>query len=323
MRLLPRVELLKIMKKLVIHIGYPKTGTTALQKHIFTSLSFTGYLGLYDRYRKKYALNEDFVNDVFSLSHSAFLFKYKKTFLGEKELGDFSSYILSEENFITNAMLPSYDRCNYNRITQDLNTTLLNLQCLFKGFDIKILLTIRNQVDLIPSFYAQHFYKRFKGNIRLNKYSKFVKYVCSNDELGCLFDYSHIVSLSEKIFGKNNVNVCVFEEMKSRPSTFVSRLSSILEEDINFNEIPRENIRKMKNGFKADNPYNLYDISNKLFRKPVSKRLSSIRVPDSLVLPTIENTAELLSEIETRFKESNKYISCSKGLDLYKLGYLI
>lgn len=41
-----KAELMK--KKMIIHLGFPKTGTSYLQKNIFTRLDGVNYLGRWD-----------------------------------------------------------------------------------------------------------------------------------------------------------------------------------------------------------------------------------------------------------------------------------
>lgn len=303
--------------RVLIHIGYPKTGTTSLQKHIFSSFRGVCYLGLYDRHGELYKFNESAIESIYTESSFSF----------DKKIDDFhkldqSNYIFSEENLLTECMIPSRSRKGYERRTQDINVVLSNLKAFFSCADIEILMTIRRQKEIIPSFYAQHYHKRFKSIKATSTASAYISEVLKGGGIAAHYNYNSVYEAAINCFGVGNVTVIPMEMISTDSKKFIDKIGAVLGADSSLRKIPFENVRKGKGVYKVDDIYNMEAIFNKAFKCRVSSAfLRSIRLP-KLMFPTEFRVSEkLLSKIDAEFSTSNKILSKKIDIDLHEYEY--
>ena len=124
------------------------------------------------------------------------------------------------------------------------------------GLSIKILVVIRNQAELIYSQYVEEY------KLKLNKsvdiiYNKDGDIDLSGMEI---YDYSIYLSELEKTFGKKNITVCLFEDLKNNKSKFSEQISPLLQYDSNL-------INTLLQKF----PFNKKDRNNEGYLTAVSK----------------------------------------------------
>ena len=149
------------MKKIIFHIGYPKTGTTTLKKIIDNF------------YTNWFYLNKEESDNIIQkklryLSDSLFLHNKSnklELFINEilincKNL-DFDYFFLSIEDILT-----------FEDVEKRINLIFLFkiISKLEKHLNIEILITIRNQADMLESNFAynyHNYFKKFDGNINL------------------------------------------------------------------------------------------------------------------------------------------------------------
>ena len=76
------------MRKLYLHIGYPKTGTTSLQQHVFPKLKTVRYLGKYDPYGNDITDYQNFIGALWFSKDEALLLHFKKMieFIGNRPI---------------------------------------------------------------------------------------------------------------------------------------------------------------------------------------------------------------------------------------------
>ncbi len=138
------------MKKLFIHIGFPRTGTTTLQLHLFPNHPQINYLGRRPRVQPKITL----IELVCNLNDNDFDQSYEEllSMCSDFRLDDNKTNILSSEFIISFAT-------HYNNGLDKNHTvcrTLKRLERLFKdiNIDVEFFCSIRNQSTIIPSFYV-------------------------------------------------------------------------------------------------------------------------------------------------------------------------
>jgi hypothetical protein len=87
--------------------------------------------------------------------------------------------------------------------------------------DAQVIVVVRNQIDLITSFYAECLKGGFFGNL-----DSFLEYHYWNRVNGLLpsLEYSKIIDAYVGLFGKENVHVLLFEDLRRDPQAFCDDL---------------------------------------------------------------------------------------------------
>jgi hypothetical protein len=201
-------------KKIFLHVGLHKTGTTFLQNHVFTKLDPQEVCYnptpvkaiIKDLYRKN--LQEDYWE-----THIEAI---------EKELKQIPQPII----FISYEILSGTPWNNYEDFT-------LMADFLAKAFpNPVILLVIRNQVDWLISLYKEAL--KDGAGISINKFLNFQgtfkerasKGYTNVNALG--FNFVFMSRYYEKVFGSENVHLLFYEDLSLQPEYFFSQIEKIL-----------------------------------------------------------------------------------------------
>tara|TARA_B110000091_G_C13759980_1_gene451633 strand:+ start:301 stop:1263 length:963 start_codon:yes stop_codon:yes gene_type:complete len=203
------------MKKLILHVGYPKTGTTSFQNSLFLNLNNEiNYLGI----------AKEPISDYHNLSRR--LLEPWLTSRGEEGreelkslLADRLSYgmnLLSEESFINS-------RCNPGRVFDPVEIKKL-LAPLCDSIDIVIVL--RNQVDLIQSLYAHGFILDKDYDAWDTK--KYINICLKNKENRLFFCFTDVIKKYKSVFGEHKVHVLLFEDFLSDKDCYFNGWEKIL-----------------------------------------------------------------------------------------------
>jgi len=220
--------------KLVYHLGYPRTGTTLLQKHLFKSHSEINYLGpkYYDgddshlikhtdinELQKIYIKNSDKKDSYFN--------DLKKTInldlFSEKKLNIFSS-----EKYLS-----------FRKYREHEGLIALK-ELLEKNFDLqlKIFYVVRNQYDLLKSHY-HHGYGYFSNFFKYKNFSDLVKKIEKKqfDENSNIYHFLKAYDFNfmyEKIklnFKDSETKIFSFNDLKHNKEYYFKQISEFL--DIN------------------------------------------------------------------------------------------
>lgn len=212
------------MKQLIVHLGLPKTATTTLQYHVFQELHEQGRLNFLGKavyfkardaplrpsnYRGgdiRRACQETIPQDIAGRI--------------DKMLVEDRLNIFSDEGILT--YFPGQENVPLER-------RIVNLQALLSPFDVKVLLTLRNPVDLFFSLYVQLYpacHRRLKS---LDSFEK-----CAEDLLAKglaniryeFFDLERILSLVDARF---DTTVLLYEDMTQNPNRFAQALADLLD----------------------------------------------------------------------------------------------
>ena len=193
------------MKNITCHIGFPKTGTTLLQKKIYPELNGLTYIDnpaikdiFYDIIEK-----DDSILD-WQLLESNF----------QKSIAEAGDNIL----FSYEPLTGHHYRTEFPNRTQIANR-------LKKLGTNQIIITIRNQVDALESSYNQ--YIKAGGILKAPDYFNF-----SKDKKPYFtiqyFDYFKIVKLYATIFGQENISVLQHENLKENGDHYFKKLLDFL-----------------------------------------------------------------------------------------------
>lgn len=135
---------------LYIHVGYPKTGTTFLQKRIFPQISNIHYLGKWAKNSQPHKIYCPMTNNDFSKFRDLFYNNTRDPAL-EKKFRDMIKKgkinVFSTEDF-----------------TSPENSNILSLfgklkQICGEEIDVKVIMSVRNQSDMLYSYY-RHLQKK-------------------------------------------------------------------------------------------------------------------------------------------------------------------
>ena len=188
-------------KTLYIHIWCPKTWTTTLQTHIFPKLINTK---IYTN-----SCQGKIYNKIINPLHNYItLKKYKKELNNpiifnnlRKEIinSNVNNFIISSEALVINDSLIYKERSNMKERALKINKLYLFISDIC---NIKIIITIRNQYELIKSYYAE-------TNWYWYSFKNFVDFFIKEK----IWDYNYILNYYENIFKKENIYVWPMEKI--------------------------------------------------------------------------------------------------------------
>jgi len=113
----------------------------------------------------------------------------------------------------------------YNVATIDRREIARRIKKLFP--EAFIIVLIRNQIDILPSFHAQlRFLKKEKTSL-CTFLDQNLKCSIGNSYLS-YFNYYEILSYYDRIFGPGKIKVFMYEDFKYKPDMFINELSRFL-----------------------------------------------------------------------------------------------
>lgn len=197
--------------KTLLHLGAPKTASSALQKYIFDKQSFAENIGKPFKSKK--------------------LRRYEYTVKNNYE-----NYILSDEDLI----LPlSYDLGI--SVNEDCDGILKGV--VFDKDPDLIILVVRNQSDLINSWYNYHF---TRGRINSESFEEYWNRECEEKLKRFILkslDYNNVVFKLEKKFPNSKIKIFQFEEIKNNMRVIIDEVNELFNIVGDDYSLPRENDR--------------------------------------------------------------------------------
>ena len=196
-------------KEIYIHIGYPKTGTTFLQKELFPQVKTINYvkLSLINLLLRRITFQDSFSYDANAIKKEI-----------ERHISN-GKNVISFEGFVGQAFFKFIN----NKLIAD------RLSVLFSH--AKIIIAIRDQYSLLESIYKQYVQEggvkgfrrfiNFKENNFVHNYR--ISDLSINPEM---FDYLPLIKYYRSLFGKNNIFVIPYELLKNNQEEFVRKLLS-------------------------------------------------------------------------------------------------
>lgn len=292
------------MKKIICHIGFPKTGTTFLQKNIFTKI---------DRitYKDDRQINRIFY-DVIEKDETIYDLLSLKIELRIIQKESPQNMLLSYEPLTGHHYKTSFP--NRTQIARRLKEIGIS----------KIIITIRNQVDVLESTYKQ--YVKSGGVLKFSEYFDFT--LAENKYFNIeYFNYFNIIQLYSSIFGRENVLVLQHENLTYENQLFFNNLFDFLETKPQiFSYELKENINKSLSK-KATNLLRILNhFTYNSFRPShlISKRISTqlfYRVILKFISKKSKKTflnAKYEKIIHNFFYESNQKIEEDYGMKLHQ-----
>lgn len=223
-------------KRLVIHVGCPKTGTTSLQKSVFPRLSAIDYLGKHidgpDRYTDpSIRALEDAVNAKDDYHFDAFRRARSPAIVRALTPGTRKTAVLSCESFTHDYYKPAPWPKDLYLKAKHLRDTFADV---FGGaeLDPHILITIRRQDRAIPSQFAEIPYKY--PHLYKPDPTSFWDFCSGNPEVGfaAYYAYGYLHDIYARLFGAERVWMVPMEALFSPDGNrHDQRLADLLQAD--------------------------------------------------------------------------------------------
>lgn len=251
------------MKKVVIHIGFGKTGTTLFQKHLFSKHPQINYLG---GLRQKNLTSADPVKrNIYELfraivTHDSCEFdqNYWRSFYQEQiypKLAEAKVNLISEEWLSLSPV--SLVRGDRGLIAERIFEIL--------GADVKILMFIRNQLNVLNSLFNNHLdliiplYSRdyswwYRHQVDL---LMFYKLLIQTADYGILSRYKYF-PLAQKYSSlfRNNFKVKLYEDFNTDQEEFLKTLAGEMNIEVRpfLENLPQERVKRSapKGGLTAE-----------------------------------------------------------------------
>ncbi|WP_414431332.1 sulfotransferase domain-containing protein [Alcanivorax sp. IL2] len=229
------------MSKLYLHLGAPKTGSTALQRNVFERIepdkgNFL-YIGKYGENNNNFF--SELCSSINKWSLEEFLYRYKaiNEALREKIREYPDGLLVSDESFI----VVSYSVNGKITVKDKID----RLSKVLEGVPVELILSIRNQATACYSLYKE-LYSNYKilGGVSLPP-----KINDSWEELYATYDYSLIVDgfISKGV--ASNLYVFLYEDFQKNPSLECEKLMDFIGFDIgSIGDMPVVNNKKTSSG---------------------------------------------------------------------------
>lgn len=217
------------MAKLILHIGYPKTATTSLQEGCFVKLHEKGiinYLGRTVKSTHSSSIKSQFKGIDWAVEiRKKFLFGRK--FSNESlTLREDIINVLSDEDL---SIHPYFHLAQFGVNVDTHKIAYILKDIIPVGTEIVVLLTIRNQANLIKSCFLQ----KYRFIYLYDKGLSFHNFLYNNDN--CLnemairsYDFSIIAKHYMKVLDAQ-IRILFFEDIRNDPESFFSLLGSIIQ----------------------------------------------------------------------------------------------
>ena len=320
--------------KLIIHIGYPKTATTSLQKDFFPKIRNVNYLGTISTQKGSYKLvNDSLTKILYELMYSSDSNWEKSLKLHQeyfnKALNSSMVNLLSYEQLIFHSTF--YKNINGKLFKPSVEMISQRLSQLFIDIEITIVITLRKQVELISSLYAEAYQHHYRTDSNLNSFDKYLDAI-NDGFLNDVLNFNSLIECYSNQFGKDSIKILVYEEMKIEEKSFLNKLNRIIGSNSDIEGLSQLNVRKTKKG-KISKSITLYEILGKIKLKLIGERslglegtkivqfLRSQEIPSLSDKILVDYKDKQKDIIQKHFNDSNKELDRKFRLNLDKFDY--
>ena len=330
------------MFKTCLHIGFHKTASTYLQRYVFSKHPQINYLGKFEKELKAINSGKNYLIEFDQLLFK--LFNYKLENIDQNST--FDKIIEPKENKLN---VVSEERISSYFYYKDQNAKYIfkKLKYIFQSNnDLKIVLLIRNQKDLLISRYSENFklfydinpnwkiFKNFAKNITEEKLSSLEKHILDNYKY-----YDFIINL-QNFLPKDKIGIFIYEDLRNNPKLFFKNFFNFLEIDNIELENKKEYYSQVYKGF-YENKKNFFS-SHRVNETNLLRFKKYINIPKNLLKTIkyliiifvsypnyiyqiftnpISKSKTYKKNVEKYYKKDNKKLSQLLGRNLEDLGY--
>ena len=220
------------MRQVFIHLGYPKTGTTSLQKQVFDELHKAGrifYLGMFsfkgdDTPDRKVFFTELLRamyledSDSFDAVLPDLTAKLRKLL---REAPEELPIVLSNEHF---TLSQKSTKVSGQSITPQ--NTFRRLAKVFESYDVRLLLCLRRQDDLAQALFLEHYSRA--DNKNFSDFSNITSYFEQISDVNSLFsrcfNFDGVISAMNAHFPNAPNMIWLFEDFRDQNAEIVDRI---------------------------------------------------------------------------------------------------
>lgn len=201
------------MKTRYIHIGYPKNLSTSLQRDFFGKHPELRHLGVGCGDN-----NLGYIDDETSL-YVEFYLRYAKDYVFDEKKDLIKDHFdrhfdaaEQDENIKATGISGEHMCFNFTPDNIDVSQKAQRLQGIF-GSDTKVIMIVRNQLDLIKSFYNECVRVGYPKS-----YAEYIEYMFMFHERNFVSDffYGNAYDLYAQLFGEQNICVLTMEEIRQQ-----------------------------------------------------------------------------------------------------------
>ena len=204
------------MKRLLIHFGYPKAASTTLQNGLFLQLHEKGVINF---------LGRAFESQYFGHFSNKTEYKgwFDKVIASQPRSEQNHVGVLSDErpNLFSEGLFMMNER-HGNTITAP---ALLHKHFAGQADRLDLLVIIRRQPELIPSYYIQNYRKMLQP--------LFADYLAANIKEkwsgeAKIFNFYNVLSIYASVFGREHIKIVFFEDFVQNKDRFSEQLGEAL-----------------------------------------------------------------------------------------------
>ena len=312
--------------RVVIHLGYPRTGTTLLQTNVFPIHKQINFLGPVN-----YQNNDDIKitqDDLELISMTNNEYDLDNKIVNKIDKDVIQYFDEKKINIISTEAYTMFQYAHYN--FRDLRYLEILLNQKYENVQFDFLIVLRNQYDLIKSIYYFNYHKisellkikNFKLIFNSLGEEKTDKYDLPLNQFLRNYDFYHLNNKLLNKFNKSNVKYLFYEDLKFDKNFFSNELFNFLhiEKNYTLNPFKTETINSRKtlhnkNYFMTSKTYKFLKSKTYLFLKdaiPFKKYLKKIFIKYFVYSNTSHNSDE-----EKIFKEKIKAYYSDSNLKFF------
>lgn len=193
-------------KFLYLYIGYPKSASSYLSKNVKNIFSEINHIDVnYNR------VEFNLLYKLFNSNSSDFSRDYKKLETNlDKILTAHKTYLHWEG--VLNLLLDYKKKIRFIKRIKKI--------CIKKNIKLKVIISFRNHIDLIISFYKENYARLILKNLRYLSFVNFFNVLFVNNNYKKNLNYKKLILDLIKVLGKKNLKIILFEDLTNNPNFF-------------------------------------------------------------------------------------------------------